>query len=185
MSQRQTCGVAIDVSDEMRRIWNGPTRDEQGFLVKVGFEADEPLEVVKTARETLSAVLQRLEAWPDDAEWSGLLPAAFLSRCAPESPEPEQEIGPEAIAEWERQWRSLPVEEKLALAEGPWTLSDWLYYFDPADDGRGHDRHWWWWDAGIDAADHGWIEVTTTGWPFETGSLYWLIEASGGHCTHH
>jgi hypothetical protein len=44
MSQRQTCGVAIDVSDEMRRIWNGPTRDEQGFLVKVGFEADEPLD---------------------------------------------------------------------------------------------------------------------------------------------
>ncbi len=185
MSQRQTCGVAIDAGDEMRRIWSGPALDEQGCLVRIGFEADEPAEVVKTAREALSAVLRRLESWPDDAEWPGLLPPAFVSRCAPEPPEPEREIGAEAIAAWERRWRALPIEEKIALTEGPWTLSDWLYYFDPADDGRGHDRHWWWWDAGTDETGNRWIEVTTTGWPFETGSLYWLIEASSGHRAHY
>ncbi|MDB5059550.1 MAG: hypothetical protein JWO59_3022 [Chloroflexi bacterium] len=96
-----------------------------------------------------------------------------------------EEAGPEAIAEWDRQRRSLSFEEKFALTDGPWTLSDWLYYFNPGD-GRGHDRHWWWWNAGVDfTAGNGWIEVATTGWPFETGSLYWLIEASGGHDPHY
>jgi hypothetical protein len=31
-------------------------------------------------------------------------------------------------------------EQKAAADEGPWTLSDWLYYFDPTDEGMGDDR---------------------------------------------
>jgi hypothetical protein len=44
----------------------------------------------------------------------------------------------------------------------------------------GDDRSWWWWDAGSDESGNGWVEVATTGWPFSSGSLSWLIEASGG-----
>lgn len=178
----------IGIGEEMRRIWAGPSdeeRDQPRLLIRMVFDADEPLEVLETARKALSAVLQQVEAWPADEAWSALLPSAFVARCAPELPEPENDVGPELIAEWEHRWKSLPMEEKLALAEGPWTLSDWLYYFDPSDDGRGHDRHWWWWDAGVDVPGQGWVKVATTGWPFEAGSLYWLIEASGGRDPHY
>jgi hypothetical protein len=70
-------------------------------------------------------------------------------------------------------------EEKIAESAGPWTLLNWLYYFDPVD-GLGDDRSWWWWNAGSEEPGKGWIDVATTGWPFGTGSLYWLIEACGG-----
>ncbi|MGW5480344.1 hypothetical protein [Streptomyces sp. NPDC004008] len=43
----------------------------------------------------------------------------------------------------------------------------------------GDDRSWWWWHADTDDSG-GWIQVATTGWPFGSGSLAWLIEASGG-----
>ena len=43
----------------------------------------------------------------------------------------------------------------------------------------GDDRSWWWWDAGVDGPGSGWVEVATTGWPFGSGSLSWLIEARG------
>ena len=77
--------------------------------------------------------------------------------------------------------RAMTWEEKVADSAGPWELSNWLYCFDPSEDeGAGRDRSWWWWDAGVDGAEAGWIDVATTGWPFGTGSLYWLIEASGG-----
>ena len=82
---------------------------------------------------------------------------------------------------WHAQWRAKSWEEKVAESVGPWRLSNWLYYFDPTEgEGAGSDRSWWWWDAGVDQTGGGWIDVATTGWPFGTGSLYWLIEASGG-----
>ncbi|MEV3973483.1 hypothetical protein AB0K68_36015 [Streptomyces sp. NPDC050698] len=69
-------------------------------------------------------------------------------------------------------------EEKATVDQGPWTLSAWLYYFDPTDEGMGDDRSWWW-HAGTDESG-GWVQVAATGWPFGSGSLSWLIEASGG-----
>ena len=71
-------------------------------------------------------------------------------------------------------------EQKAAYDREPWTLSGWLYYFDPSADGMGADRSWWWWDAGTDEPGKGWIDVATSGLPFGTGSLYWLIQACGG-----
>ena len=44
----------------------------------------------------------------------------------------------------------------------------------------GGDRSRWWWDAGTSGPGTGWVEVATTGWPFGSGSLLWLIRASGG-----
>ncbi|MFF0187765.1 hypothetical protein [Streptomyces sp. NPDC005244] len=63
---------------------------------------------------------------------------------------------------------------------GPWALSAWLHFFDPTAEGMGDDRSWWWWDAGFDERHTGWIEVVTSGWPFGSGSLSWLITAGGG-----
>jgi hypothetical protein len=55
-----------------------------------------------------------------------------------------------------------------------------LRYFDPAGEGMGGDRSWWWWDAGTSGPGTGWVEAATTGWPFGSGSLLWLIRASRG-----
>ena len=45
----------------------------------------------------------------------------------------------------------------------------------------GDNRAWWSWDAGIDEPGVGWVQVSAgSEWPFSSGSLSWLIEASGG-----
>jgi hypothetical protein len=41
-------------------------------------------------------------------------------------------------------------------------MSDWLYYFDPTEEGIGDDRSWWWWHAGTDESGGGWVQVATT-----------------------
>ncbi|MFC7310171.1 hypothetical protein ACFQVC_38915 [Streptomyces monticola] len=145
-------------------------------MIRVHFTAEAPETVIERAREALSRVVERVESWPPESEWEQMLPAWFIERCAPEpTPDPDFDS-----AYWLARWRGLSPAEKAAAAAGPWTLSNWLYYFDPTDEGQGDDRSWWWWNAGTDDAHAGWIDVATTGWPFGTGSLYWLIEASGG-----
>lgn len=70
-------------------------------------------------------------------------------------------------------------ERRTAVDEGPWTLSAWLYHFDPIGEGTGDDRSWWWWHAGTDESG-GWVRVATTGRPFGSGSPPRPIEAGGG-----
>ena len=144
------------------------------LLVRVHFAADDPRAVIQRAKEVLACVLERTDSWPADEQWPELLPASFVQRCAPEH-------GPEWSAEeWLVRSQSMTPEGKAAHARQPWTLSGWLYYFDPSEGGMGGDRSWWWWDAGTDEPGTGWIDVATSGLPFGTGSLYWLIEACGG-----
>ncbi|MFJ4467178.1 hypothetical protein ACIP2X_06590 [Streptomyces sp. NPDC089424] len=164
---------------ELRRLRFGPTTEDgrqRPFLVEVRFTADEPGQVIADARAVLTRVVERTGDWPDRERWPRLLPAWFIQRCAPEPfrPEPGERVGAGA---WLRRWRAmLPLQ--TADDEGPWTLSAWLHDFDP--EGAGADRSWWWWHAGTDESGVGWIQVATTGCPFGSGSLYWLIEASGG-----
>jgi hypothetical protein len=174
----------VTSEDELRRIRQGPAADERAFLVRVSFSADDPAAVVERAREVLGCVIEHLESWPAEESWPRLLPAWFVERCAPErSADPSWDA-----AAWLVRWQAMSQEQRIAESEGPWTLSGWLYYFDPTDGedaGMGNDRSWWWWNAGTDEPGTGWIEVTTTGWPFGTGSLYWLIEAAGGADPHY
>jgi hypothetical protein len=114
--------------DELRRIREGPTADERAFLVRVSFSADDPAAVVERAREVLGCVVEHLESWPTE-EWPQLLPAWFMERCAPERlADPSWDA-----ASWLMQWQAMSQEERIAESEGPWTLSGWLYYFDPTD----------------------------------------------------
>jgi hypothetical protein len=165
---------------ELRRLQHGPHQDEQAFVIRVSFIADDPAAVIARAREVLMAVLVHVEAWPTEERWQELLSAWFVERCAPEQPDDLAEGLSDDVDAALARWQALTPEEKLAHAQGPWALSNWLYYFDPTEEGQGDDRSWWWWNAGTDQLGTGWIEVATTGWPFWTGSLYWLIEASGG-----
>ncbi|WP_217696733.1 hypothetical protein [Micromonospora avicenniae] len=167
---------------ELRRLRSGlEAEDDQQrlFLVRVRFTAEDPARVIADAREVLTRVVERTGDWPAFERWPQLLPTWFVERCAPEprEPEPSEHLDVEA---WLRQWRAMTPTERAAVSEGPWTLSGWLYYFDPTEEGAGDDRSWWWWHAGTDSSGGGWVEVATTGWPFGSGSLSWLIEASGG-----
>jgi hypothetical protein len=74
------------------------------------------------------------------------------------------------------------------------TVQDGQYYIE-ASGGRGGD----WLDPqdGLTTGQDNWVAVITgtqwgqnssvvdTGWPFGTGSLYWLIEAAGGADPHY
>jgi hypothetical protein len=123
-------------------------------------------------------VVEQVEDWPAFERWPQLLSTWFIQRCAPEPAEPADGEPFDAGA-WLRQWRAMPPEHKEALDQGPWTLSDWLYHFDPTEEGMGDDPSRWWWHAGTDDS-RDWVRVATGGWPFGSGSLSWLIEASGG-----
>jgi hypothetical protein len=170
------------IKGELQRLRSGLGADDgrqQPFLVRGRFTAEDPARVIANARAVLACVLQQTSDWPALERWSELLPTGFVQRCAPEPADPEPGRPFDADA-WLQKWRAMTSEQKSAFSQEPWTLSDWLYYFDPTDEGIGHDRSWWWWDAGSDESGNGWVEVATTGWPFGSGSLSWLIEASGG-----
>jgi hypothetical protein len=165
------------VEGELRRIRSGPgVEDEElrPFLIRIRFAADDPAAVIACARETMACVVERMDDRPEFARWPQL-PASFVRRCAPEN-EPDPSFDVEA---WLREWRAMTPEQKVAADAGPWSLSDWLFHFDPTEDG-GRDRGWWWWDAGVGTSGDGWLEVATDGWPFGSGSLFWLIRGSGG-----
>ncbi|MGV9305493.1 hypothetical protein ACWDLG_19120 [Nonomuraea sp. NPDC003727] len=168
----------MEISEgELRRIESGPPAEaEPAFVVRVFFTADAPANVVARAGQVLTRVIERAEPWPTADEWPDLLPSWFVAKCAPEPRADSVQDGAGRPAWW---WRFLMPGERAAVSGESWTLSGWLHFFDPAA-GDGGDRSWWWWDAGSDRPDRGWIDVATDGWPFGTGSLYWLIEACGG-----
>ncbi|MCO5998791.1 hypothetical protein [Actinoallomurus rhizosphaericola] len=186
----------MKISDgELRRIRLGPSEDDDDeglFLLRVFFTAADPEAVIARAREVLGCVLERVDSWPPDEEWPKILPSWFVERFAPEltPPAPAPIFDPAArAAAWLQMWQSAtPVEETAPdktdeaeeADEGPGSLSDWLFHFDPSEEEGGGDRSWWWWDAGIDALGTGWIDVATPRLPFGTEALYRLIEASGG-----
>ncbi|WP_371637376.1 hypothetical protein OG988_38070 [Streptomyces zaomyceticus] len=162
---------------EQRRLRSGPgTEDsqQQPFLVRVRFSAGDPAQVIAHARTVLTRVVERTDDWPPYERWPQLLPAWFIQRCAPE---PDEPFDAEA---WQRQWEAMTPQQRAAGGAGPWTLSEWLHWFDPTEEGGGDDRSWWWWHAGTDESGGGWVQVATDGWPFGSGSLSWLIEAGGG-----
>ncbi|MEV7730470.1 hypothetical protein AB0P15_38115 [Streptomyces sp. NPDC087917] len=167
------------VEGELRRLRAGLGADSRGvrdFFVRVRFTADDAARVIGAARDVLASVIEQVGTWPEFERWPELLPAWFVQRCEPETvPDPSFD----AVA-WQRWWHGLTSQQKAAESEGPWMLSDWLSFFDPTEEGRGNDRSWWWWDSGVSEPGSGWVEVVTTGWPCETGSLAWLIEPSGG-----
>lgn len=183
----------MKISDgELRRIQLGPTEDddEEGlFLVRVFFTATDPDAVIARVREVLGRVIERVDSWPADEEWPKILPSWFVERFVTEvePPAPEPIFDPAArAAAWLQLWQAAtPAEEATPdkaddTDEASWSLSDWLFHFDPSEEEGGGDRSWWWWNAGSDVPGTGWIDVATPRLPFGTETLYRLIEASGG-----
>lgn len=160
------------IREELRRLEQGVKPGERpGGLGTVRFvivTRKQPDDVLRRAKEVLATVVRHsLDAWPSKDEWRTLLPTWFLGACGPERTLQETEL-------WLERWRKLPREkQRQAEAAMPWTLENWLHWFQPSN------RDWYWWDALVDGHDRIQVAVEVDGWPFPWGALAWLFRASG------
>lgn len=128
------------IKGELRRFSpvSGPRRSTAAVSRAGPVHCRESGRVIANARAALACVVQRTDDWPAFGRWSELLPVEFIQRCAPE-PEPDPSFDVHA---WLQTWQAMTPEQKSAFNQRPWTLSDWLYSFDPTEDGTGDDRSW-------------------------------------------
>jgi hypothetical protein len=158
--------------NELRRLLVGPTPEDRpegmGMVRFVVRCAGDSSDVLYRAKSVLRVIAEHsLGRWPKDSQWLTLLPAWFLSRCAPERAREDAE-------KWLAKWQSLPLEEqKLLEEEQAWSLADWLYWLEP------NKRHWYWWDAKAPTASIVVVAVVAYDWPFPWGDLKWLFRAAG------
>jgi hypothetical protein len=86
--------------------------------------------------------------------------------------DPAEDVVPAGIPVW---FSEACAPEDTAT-EDRWSLMAWLRWCDP------DERQWFWWDARVVAPGVGEVLVETTGAPFPSGALRWLLTAAGG-CT--
>ncbi|MHB8064327.1 MAG: hypothetical protein ACYDG2_17130 [Ruminiclostridium sp.] len=153
---------------EINRLLNGveeSNKVDENLLVDFEVKCGKKTEVVLgRCKEVLKIVLENsVGKWPSIDEWRQLLPQWFIERCAREITMEEAE-----------KRLSLSIEERKEInrKEG-WTLSAWIYWFNP------EERKWFWWDAKIYEEDTIIITVECISWPFPWRSLEWLFIASG------
>ncbi len=164
--------------DELRHLWSGASQDDmvQGsglLLFKVHCQGNADV-VLKNSREALGIVLQQYKTiWPSEQDWKKKLPSWFVTTCAPERTESEEE-------EYLIAWRTLSSEEQqYQEEEEKWSVMDWISWFEPSDDPF-HQRTWFWWDAFIKEPDLLLVIIEVIDFPVPVGSLIWLLRASGG-----
>jgi hypothetical protein len=161
------------IQSEHRRLVGGApgASEPQGILL--GYRvtcSGETSEVIGRATTVLMALDEHClrEPFPRDDEWSGILPAWFVTGFAPEMSQ--------AAARQRRAWlRSLTYEEKLEYArqQHPWEFSSWIAKFDP------DERFCYWWDAKELGPREFILRVETFEYPFPFGPLDWLLRPCG------
>ena len=160
------------LANERLRLIAGPAPEEKPrglgtvrFIAKCKGNAPEVLE---KAKEVLKLINEASYSdWPSLDRWHRILPAWFVNRCAPERSQEEAE-------NWLTWWKSLtPAEQKKVLAEEEWSLSNWIYWFQP------DNRQWYWWDGVPLDRNYVVIAVEVDAWPFAWGALRWLLRAAG------
>lgn len=157
---------------ELRHLLEGPAANEKPagmgtvrFIAQCDGDSWQVLSKAKTVLTELDQVA--IKDWPPDSAWREVLPDWFVARCAPERTRDEAE-------EWLKWWRTLPADEQARVEnEKAWSLSDWLYWFQP------ENRKWFWWDAAELDANKIVVAVEVDDWPFPWAALAWLLRASG------
>lgn len=163
----------MTLEEELRRLDSTPlTADEPAVGQLVRMTATAPgsaSTVLQRIRDVMRVLLEHSGgAWPSEEEWRVILPHHFVRAAAAPRSHEEDEL-------WLERWRALPALDQAAAAEAaPWSLTDWLYWMEPAS------REWHWWRADHDGSTSLWIDVQVDGWPTALGSLHWLVRASGG-----
>jgi hypothetical protein len=158
--------------DEIRHLRQGadpgerPQRHE-GTVLPATVTASDPQDTLVRARSVLLAVLTAPGGWSAKRPPRNL-PQWFVDACAP-----DVDLTPEEVREQQRRLRHLSPEELAREAiDTPWSLADWLHWFEG-------ERYWFWWDARITGDREIIAEYVVYEWPAPTGSLVWLWRASG------
>ena len=160
-------------ADELRHLFTKPSPEDKvegaGLILFNVHCSGNANQVHQNSREVLAVVLSQYEKnWPSENEWLQLLPKWFVERCAPERTIEEEE---ENLAKW----RTLSREEQIRETEEElWSVMDWISWLDPSD-----ERYWFWWDAFVKDANLLLVAVEVVDVPFPSGSLEWLLRASG------
>ena len=150
------------MTEELERLTSSKRPNSaRGFIAELEVETDDHSDVVVgRVKEVLGIVLsnatqQSLESWKK------LLPKWFVLACADEITHEE------AVRR-----RNLPMEERERLA-AHWTLSAWLYWFEP------EQRFWEWWDVDCISEKSFTVQILVSEHPFPSGALEWLLRAAG------
>lgn len=154
----------MNTTEEIERLSVGPRAGEKpnGLLAEFIAEGDNAEKMLALAREAWRAAIeQRDPAGLNLDAWGQVLPRWFTSKC-----------GPEIIIEEAVRRRSLPMEQRLILAE-TWSLGAWVHWLKPTE------RQWAWWDAQVISPRSLRVVVLVKGYPFPAGSLQWLLKCSG------
>lgn len=156
------------VEYEINRLLSGGEKSDrinENLLVNFEVKCEKKAEIVLgRCKEVLRIVLENsMGKWPSMDKWRNLLPQWFIERCAREITMEEAE---------KRLNLSIEERKEINRKEG-WTLSAWLYWFNP------EERQWFWWDAKINDEDTIIITVECLSWPFPWGALEWLFISLG------
>lgn len=151
--------------DELRRLRDGPSSTERldGWYITefTIYCMRDAVDVLSRCKEVLDIILTNNAKNLRADDWRSLLPEWFVQRSA------------EEISQEEAQLRLLlPLEERIRL-NSKWSISAFVFWFQPSE------RHWFWWDAKIENASKLKIAVIAKDSPFPSGSLEWLLLASG------
>ena len=158
--------------EELRHLQFGPAAPERpvglGLLRFTALCQPNADRVLKRSKEVMCILLQHVSGeWPFLDEWSNILPEWFVLKCAPETTEEEDE-------RWLAWWRKLSIDQQAqAMMEKRWTLSGWIYWFQPGK------REWFWWDAAVDHDTRFRVSLENHEWPCPVGAFEWLLRASG------
>ena len=156
---------------ELDRLKSGPAQGQQSdvgtffFIVRCASDAEA---VLRRIKDVVSVVVQNsTEPWPSDEMWRRLLPAWYVSRCAPEESREKAEA-------WLRHFKSLPHEQQVKANEArEWSLGNWIYWFQP------DNREWFWWNGRVEDSNTLRVTVESAELPFPYDALVWLFRASG------
>lgn len=160
-------------ASELRHLFTAPGLEDKvegaGLILFNVYCPGNAHQVLQNCREVLAVVLSQYEKnWPSDDEWLSLLPTWFIERCAPEMTIEEEE---ENLA----RWKTVSREEQIRETEEElWSVMDWISWFDPND-----TRYWFWWDAFVKEENLLLVAIEVVDIPFPSGSLEWLLRASG------
>ena len=155
--------------DELRHLRRGADPGERprrsGTVLPATVTATDPATTIERARAVLLAVLTAPRGW--SADRPPQLPSWFVDACA-------CEVGADVdeIADGVARHQPRSPEETRAKSDVPWSLGQWLHWFEG-------ERYWFWWDAHISGAHELVAEYVVYDWPAPTGSLIWLWRACG------
>lgn len=163
-------------TEELRHLINGVNPDDRvdgAGIILLEVHCDGNAEqVLQRCRQAFELVLHYTqENWPSEDTWYKLLPEWFISVCAPEKTQEEEE---KYLAEW----RKLSREEQILEEESSWSVMEWVSWFEPTDSSH-NQRDWFWWDAFIKSPNSLFVAIEVVDIPFPSGSLYWLLKSSG------